>query len=142
MFFQSFDVSYLQFPRVLLSQDVSIYVAMNGNNGDKGFCTSHRRSSGNIGTDCGYMIVDIDGPSKGKNAWGIDYFEFAITKNDGIVPKVSFEGPYSMSLQTCFSSAKCADWVLKKGNLDYLKVDSSGNCTDGTPLTWERGSCK
>ncbi len=105
---------------------------------------------------CGYLYVDIDGPNKGKNAYNWDIFQFAITK-DGIVPYISSNKLSSSinNLTYCMenfsSSHGCAAWVLEKDNMDYLDVKDLGlnmgysgfHCkSDGSTLTWERGSCR
>ena len=87
---------------------------------------------------CGHIYVDIDGP-KGANTIGKDYFWFLITKN-GITP----EGDISdvIGLSTCFASGQsCAGWVIRNGNMDYLKA-TKGKCPNGTTLSWENTSCK
>ncbi len=87
---------------------------------------------------CGHIYVDIDGP-KGANTLGKDYFWFLITKN-GIVP----EGDISdaLGLSQCFNSGQsCAGWVIRNGNMDYLKA-TKGKCPNGTTLSWENTSCK
>ena len=89
---------------------------------------------------CGDIRIDIDGPNKGKFTDGIDVFFFWITK-DGIFPEYTSKPNFDVEWKAD-NWEYGSTWILEKGNLDYLKVDSSGNCPDGTPLTWERGSCK
>ena len=95
---------------------------------------------------CGGITVDIDGPNKGKNTYGIDLFHFLIIR-DGIVP--SYSGMYleANGINACAYMGQCAGWVLEKGNLDYLLVnhDNSGTYTcsnTNQTLTWEKGSCR
>lgn len=48
-------------------------------------------------------------------------------------------------LTSCYSAggAFCTDWVLEMGNLDYLKIDTSGKCPNGKVLDWTTNtSCK
>ena len=85
---------------------------------------------------CGNIIVDIDGPNKGKNRWGYDKFEFDIMANGVIMP----EGVDSTTGKTaCYQSNDepygCTRWVIENENMDYLK------CND--KLKWgQQTSCK
>ena len=87
---------------------------------------------------CGLIIyVDIDGPKKGKNTWGIDLCIFDVLK-DGIEPWGGghwWEDSYMSSTGSmdswpdCFGhGVKCAAWVIKTGNMDYLDADNTGKC--------------
>ena len=79
----------------------------------------------------GDIMVDIDGPNKGKNRDGVgfDQFEFELT-NDGVIP---------MGCGTDFDAC----WVIQMGNMDYLKKDSQGKCPNGKKLDWTTNtSCK
>ncbi|MGN0017484.1 MAG: hypothetical protein ACI37S_00400 [Candidatus Gastranaerophilaceae bacterium] len=97
---------------------------------------------------CGDVVVDIDGPNKGKNAYGRDLFSFAITGDGGIIPR--YTKNTDGLLKNCLydgHSGSCGWWIIEKGNADYMyvKYDSSSRsvlCPDNQPLTWERGSCK
>lgn len=75
--------------------------------------------------------VDIDGPNKGKNQIGNDLFDFAIDEEQNILLPSLCPNCWEGSLNTnSYSTA----WVIKNGNLDYLK------CND---LNWEtKTSCK
>ncbi|MBQ3310587.1 type II secretion system protein, partial [bacterium] len=65
-------------PSAILNDGISIYLGWfkypNCNGNEEGYST-----------ECGYIVVDIDGPKKGKFTWGIDLFQFSITKK-GIEP--------------------------------------------------------
>ena len=95
---------------------------------------------------CGHIFIDIDGPDKGKNTWGIDLFSFAIT-SDGLLPYYSATA-VSESLRVCtYRGYGCAVWVLENGNMDYLYVnhDLSGiyMCKNSRKiLTWDSPTCK
>ena len=90
--------------------------------------------------------VDIDGPNKGSNMPGKDIFSFYITKQ-GIVAAGSENELTDATLKTnCFSkggqSPRCTAWILKSGNMDYLKADSNGKCPNNIQLSWSNTSCK
>lgn len=86
------------------------------------------------------ILVDIDGPNKGKNAFGNDIFVYHITR-DGVIP-ADWDSPGGSA--NCLNSTPdmenfelvyCTGWVVKNGNLDYLK------CAD--KLDWNtKTSCK
>ncbi len=98
---------------------------------------------GGTNTYCGFIVIDIDGPNKGKNWYGVDLFAFNITK-DGIIPNHSADNIKDHIEYCTQNGIACAAWVLEKGNMDYLNVkhDGSSKCPNGTTLTWEKGSCK
>lgn len=70
-----------------------------------------------------YAVVDING-DKGPNTIGKDLFAFYITKY-GVVPQGIY-GDTSQPLSTCRSTGfACTAWVIKNGNMDYLRKDVS-----------------
>ena len=86
-------------------------------------------------TYMGDITVDIDGPNKGKNQYGIDIFVFDITKENGILP----EGiDNTNGKNACFKNGinlYCTRWIIENENMDYLK------CYDD--LKWgQKTSCK
>lgn len=94
------------------------------------------------------IMVDVDGPNKGKHSGGRDSFAFYIDDSqDKIEPGCSIR---DRSLDYCNEKLgayghgyECTCWVIEVGNMDYLKIqDTSNNCLDGKELTWARGSCK
>ncbi len=95
-----------------------------------------------------YMIgVDIDGQNKGKNNNGQDLFYFDIT-SQGVVPdgvvRLDYDDDLNLErLQNfCFNMKYGTQWILQNDNMDYLKVDSEGNCPDGkTQLSLDVTSC-
>ncbi|MBQ3311907.1 prepilin-type N-terminal cleavage/methylation domain-containing protein [bacterium] len=101
---------------------------------------------------CGTVFVDIDGPNKGKNTLGIDYFYFLITK-DGIKPYGggtlwTDSGSYNVK-ERCFYQGFCTEWVIRNGNMDYIDTnhdaeDNAGICKHGTKaqLSTTVSSCK
>ena len=94
--FESYGGGDKSLPAVILARGASFYLFAN---------TPSCESS------CGAIRVDIDGPEKGKNTLGIDWFIFEITKN-GVRP---------WSYNDCFSSGySCGEWIMKNGNMDYI----------------------
>ena len=94
---------------------------------------------------CGSLSVDIDGGLKGKNAYGIDFFQFVIT-TDGILPsgiENSNGGSSTNLVNWCFKKGNACGWVIANDNMDYLKTDASGKCPNGKVLNWTTNtSCK
>ncbi|MBQ3311293.1 type II secretion system protein, partial [bacterium] len=96
----------------------------------------------------GTIMVDIDGPKKGKNTVGIDLFEFVIT-SDGIYPYGG--GTYwdDAGIKDCARLGyKCTEWVIRNGNMDYLDAyhtndSNKGKCkSNGKQLSTTVSSCK
>ena len=85
------------------------------------------------------ILIDIDGLNKGSNKQCYDYFLIYIT------PKLGLS--YSTN-ENSYCSAFCAAWILKNGNMDYLKTTYKnmigGTCPDGkTVLNWTTNTtCK
>ncbi len=87
---------------------------------------------------CGVAMVDVTGIGKSKSVQGKDLFEFYITK-EGIYPVGTEHDDYFKWEDDCLDTiggAGCTAWAVYNGNLDYLKVDSSGKCEDGKALDW------
>ena len=86
--------------------------------------------------------VDIDGTNKGKNTLGVDIFSFQLNKN--ITGKFEYYPSYLQDIgddttfkDKCWKSdgGACSTWVITNGNMDYLKLDSSGKCKNNTSIT-------
>ena len=82
-------------------------------------------------TYCGSIHVDINGLSKPNRA-GVDYFIFRLTPNS-VVPAyndVNNKSRYGLFCQYNNTSNKngtlCTGWVIKHGNMDYLRKDVTG----------------
>lgn len=93
---------------------------------------------------CGSLSVDIDGGLKGKNAYGIDFFQFVIT-TDGIHPAgIENSNGGNNIVNWCFKKGNaCTGWVIANDNMDYLKTDATGKCPNGKVLNWTTNtSCK
>ena len=96
-----------------------------------------------------WMHVDIDGPNKGKNQYGDDIFLLAVS-NDGrlIVGNQEKASAAQQTFAKLLSACKqgngtwASTWVLRYGNMDYKKVNSSGKCTNGTTPTESNPRCK
>ncbi|MBQ3310869.1 type II secretion system protein, partial [bacterium] len=85
---------------------------------------------------CGHINLDIDGPKKGKNTWGIDLFMLAITK-EGLKP--AFESSEYLSSHMDIITRDCTStgqWIMDFGNMEYLNVyhegDNAGLCKNNT----------
>ena len=90
------------------------------------------------------IAIDIDGPTKGKNLYGNDIFEFIIYTDEEIANTIEANANLNQLYPAAepnlwtgdFTSANYyTAWVIENGNLDYLK------CPD--ELNWEtQTSCK
>lgn len=89
---------------------------------------------------CGTVLVDVDGPSKGKSMHGLDLFTFYITKK-GIYPvgteadnvfKYADSCTKKGAPTTASESSACTAWVVYNANLDYKKSNTSGKCLSNT----------
>ena len=85
-----------------------------------------------------YVIFDIDGPIKGKNTAGIDNFNLWVF-DSGVTTKA--EGTHDLSSCKAGATRICTDWVIMYDNLDYLHIDSSGKCPNGTVLSDTNPTC-
>ena len=91
------------------------------------------------GYDKFWVGFDIDGKSKGKNTYGTDVFVLKFDINGNL----QYDGITSFSGDFVKSDNVYAYWILKNDNLDYLKLDSSGKCPNGSKLNWDNNiSCK
>ena len=100
--------------------------------------------------DGAQIFVDIDGPNKGKNTYGIDLFSFIVT-TDGIYPRGG--GGYwnddKMKVYCFYYGTDCAAWIINTGNMDYIDAsrgnnsgEGSGICKNGHQLTIAEPSCR
>lgn len=86
----------------------------------------------------GTITVDVDGVNKGKNEWGRDKFKFDVTSK-GILPEGLDEEDLA---EQCFARGYCTRWIVKTGNMDYLKADETGKCIHGgAQLSWTKTRC-
>ncbi|MBR1681597.1 type II secretion system protein [bacterium] len=130
---------------VILADGASI----KSENGLDTACSDSTLSSvaSNVPEKCilGFIDVDIDGPNKGPNTAGKDIFSYSLTEQ-GIVPSGSENELTDSDLKSsCFYKGSnapiCTVWVLKSGNMDYLKA-TNGTCPNGTVLSWTNITCK
>ena len=82
-----------------------------------------------------YIMIDIDGQTKGANTLGKDIFEFDMDSTNGIVAVGD--------LSNCFRKGNCTKWVIMNDNMDYLNADSNGKCKNSNVTLSETViSCK
>lgn len=90
------------------------------------------------------IMVDVNGPDKGLNKYGDDIFDFEVSydtyysdesRYNTVMPSFTLE-PVDPS--DCYSNSGtyCTAWAIKFGNMDYLKTDSDGKCSNGKTLKW------
>lgn len=103
-------------------------------------------TSVSIEKDNAKIIVDIDGPTKGKNATGRDIFVFNYEDGKGIVP-LGYGSDFSTLLanvQEGGAGDQSAAWIVNYDNAEYLKANSSGKCKNNTSVAMNATSptCK
>ena len=95
-----------------------------------------------------HIDVDIDGPTKGKNNYGVDIFSFGTydnvdnaqwstnSVNNSMDIKPYFGGFYDSGMMVSCGNygGVCTRWVIDYDNMDYLKLDSNGKCPNGKAL--------
>ena len=109
--------------KIILADGTSVYFSI--------------KDSGNI------IIIDIDGPSKGNNQFGIDLFTFTL-ENDLIQPNRldNFSEYFSNIFGITKMGQYASGWIIDYDNMDYLKLNSSGKCPNGTTLNEQNPRCK
>ncbi|MGN0018005.1 MAG: hypothetical protein ACI37S_03080 [Candidatus Gastranaerophilaceae bacterium] len=94
------------------------------------------------------MLIDIDGPNKGKFRVGHDVFQIPITKEE-LKPSLwylaeNLDSDSEMESVYWYGGAS-SQWIMDNNNMDYLMVDSDGKCPNGHKLGYAEGryrSCK
>ncbi len=115
------------YPRAILSGGWSLSVSM-----------MYKEYSGStfdgykFNKSAGEIYVDIDGPNKGKNIFGVDIFAFVVT-SDGIYP---YGGGScwtdSIIKSFCFYFGDgCTAWIINTGNMEYLNTVTATTTSDG-----------
>ena len=86
----------------------------------------------NINKSAGLIFVDIDGPNKGKNIFGVDIFGFVVT-SDGIYPDGGGSDWNDSSIKSgCFYYGYfCTAWIINTGNMDYLNTVTATTASNG-----------
>ena len=92
------------------------------------------------------VLFDIDGPNNGVTLFGKDVFNFYIEDNNIVIKGIDSSGDYKRGsvgyLNTTCGDGKETAWVIRNGNMDYLKADSNGKC-NSIQLNWDTQiSCK
>ncbi len=108
--------------KIMLNDGTSLGFA--GLNGE---CTNNRGNTKHLSSVCAWIIVDTNG-NRRPNQYGVDIFEFSLTKY-GIIPYGTPEDTTWSFETTCFKSGKyngCTAWVLYNENLDYRKCSDLG----------------
>ena len=85
------------------------------------------------------IFIDLDGVNKGAGTYGKDLFVFKAysIENRGIRPLGEEDANSNLTnlKNDCFKSGEtCSSWVIKYGNMDYLKADRTGKCPNGKTL--------
>ena len=105
------------------------------------------RTSSETGT---YPIIyiDIDGPNKGNGTSAKDIFAFEVNQTTGeITPRGSADSSSDLLTCGCLHNGytECTAWVVMHDNMDYLKTNTSGQCTNNTSIKLDgitNTSCK
>ena len=130
------------YPRLILADGTSVFIQHWSKN-----CNGAKAPDGTQ-TTCGWVAVDIDGPTKGPNQAGKDLFLFDFSETYGLYPFGSFQLNYVPSdiYKKCFNKGTgCSAWVIDFGNMDYLNADASGKCKNNTSIVLDgvtNTSCK
>ena len=98
-----------------------------------------------VGLSSGTIVVDIDGPNKGATQLGYDMFLFRCQQGGGIVPLSFRTSTFSELLNNLKQNGEGGSaslWIINYDNMDYLKLDSSGKCPNGTTPTEQNPRCK
>ena len=107
--------------------------------------TSIGLSEKGILSSSGYNLigVDIDGINKGSSKGGKDMFYFKLDLANRTIFPVGQEHSDD-GLNECVSEINysCAYWVIKNGNMDYLKAAGNLKCPNGIQLSTTNTSCK
>ena len=103
------------------------------------------------------LYLDIDGPKKGKNSFGIDIFRFSTPDETVFLRPLTYITPEEFRhdhITNCTISGEgCGQWILDNGNMDYLMVkdrsthELSRTCPNGKKLGYDTAagdvsSCK
>ena len=95
-----------------------------------GSCSSVSGTTPQLKNICADLTVDIDGPAKGRNAWGKDWFRFHVTKY-GLIPKGTKEDTKWSFEKVCYTTntatyngdygQSSTAWVMYNEKTDNLR---------------------
>ena len=126
-------------PSFLLADGIAVSLIADTTSGCQKYATF------DVAEICGMAIIDVDGPTKGKDQYGLDLFAFYVTPEDLVPVGLDNDNilPSTGSTTKCIGQSDaaqrlgCTAWVIYNGNMDYNKLGSDGKCPDGsTELTW------
>ncbi|MBR2525736.1 type II secretion system protein [bacterium] len=100
-----------------------------------------------VANNASAIIVDIDGPTKGKYTLGHDLFVFCYNADKKtIIPDGDNKTFAELASDSLGEGAYMASWIIKYDNADYLKIQSvSGStvtCKNGNTMTETNPTCK
>jgi len=95
------------------------------------------------GSPSGLIVVDIDGPTKGKYALGHDLFIFDYDSDTKSFIPEGLNAAFTDLLDDLYVKGVYASaWIIRYNNADYLKLtNSTGTCQNGTVMTESNPSC-
>ena len=94
------------------------------------------------------IYFDIDGMNKGSSIAGKDIFALNVDSTTGeVTPNGAADSSSSLLTCDCLDNgfAACTAWVVMHDNMDYLKTNNSGQCTNNTSIKLDgttNTSCK
>ncbi|MBR2526756.1 prepilin-type N-terminal cleavage/methylation domain-containing protein [bacterium] len=97
-----------------------------------------------ISIDPNFIIVDIDGPTKGKYTWGQDIFWFNFDDTNGVIPE-HYDITFTQLLDYLATNKgnSAAAWIIRYENMDYLQLtNKNGTCKNGNVMTEANPRCK
>ncbi|MBR2525394.1 type II secretion system protein [bacterium] len=91
------------------------------------------------------IVVDIDGPTKGKFTLGHDIFWFGSNSNVGVVP-YNNDDFGTLLTEVTTRGTQASGWIIKYDNADYLQFQSvsgsTATCKNGNTVTETNPRCK
>ena len=89
------------------------------------------------------IYVDIDGVRNGPTRIGHDIFTFRINSDGELMPTGNSSiGNFDAFLENYKQTGThTTAWIIQNNNMDYLKMNQDGKCSNGTTLSWENTSC-
>ena len=89
------------------------------------------------------IYIDIDGVNKGKHQFGTDIFYLGV-KDGSMSTDTTNTITFDRALENLSkdSGVDATWWIMNFDNMDYLKLDTSGKCPNGTTPTEQNPRCK